>query len=98
MKNFDDPLRSVRHLIPFCQPQTLKDGYKMGRGIIKILAVTANTDTTIPHILGRIPTWCVPLDAGTAFVPKVKRSATPWTTVNVIVQFDTSCTVTVWIV
>lgn len=95
---FKDPMRSLMRLIPFCQPQTLKDGYKMGRGIIKIVAVTANVDVTIPHILGRVPTWVVPLDAGLVYVPKVRRVATAWTTVNVTVQFDTTCTVTCWIV
>jgi hypothetical protein len=98
--NPPDFVRQIKRLIPFCQPQTVKSGYKMARGIVLIISVTANTDTTLHHILGRIPNWLIVLDAGTTYAPKWKRStATAWTTTTATVQFDTTVTaLTVWVV
>jgi hypothetical protein len=76
---------------------------RMGRGVLRTgLSITANTDTTIAHNLGRIPTmvlvWsrCSPAanpPSVATYTPKLKPSiVTAWTKTNITIQSDTTFT------
>lgn len=86
--------------IPFILASQMKSGDTNGIGVWLQVTGAANADINIKHYLGYLPHFVTAWDNGTAYTPKVKRSAiTPWTTVQVTVQFDvapTNCWV--WII
>jgi len=91
-------LGNTASLIPFLVPQTITDGLPMGRGIIRIVTVgAANTGVSIKHNLGRIPSFVLILDPGTAYV-NWARTATAWTITTANLQFNNTGTFTIWIV
>lgn len=87
---------------PFLFPSVVKSGDPMGNGRVFEISPTANTDITITHGLGRIPSgvWVMgdfftgAGPPGSSFYsPKWKRSTvTAWTVAAITIQLDTTCT------
>ena len=83
----------------------------MGNGMLQFISPTANTDISIPHTLGDIPKFVLPLwvygatiqlnpPLSQVYTPKLRPSiVTAWTGSLVCLQSDTTCTnLLIWIV
>lgn len=88
---------ALTNLIPFLVPQTITDGYKMGRGVLRLVTISvANADKTITHNLGRIPQFVLILSKSGYL--DWKPGVAVWTTTAVTLQFSATGTATLWIV
>jgi hypothetical protein len=89
---------ATRSSIPFQLPAKITDGFRMARGVIRIITVaTANTDVSITHTLGRTPNVIMILDPGTTYV-NWKRGTVAWNQHSVSAQFSAAGTFTIWVV
>lgn len=83
----------------FNLPARVPDGFRMGRGIIRLITVAvANTDIAIAHTLGRVPSFILVLDPGTNYVDWRRSSVTAWTQKAISVQFSGTGAIKIWIV
>ncbi len=85
--------------ILFQFPAKIPDGFRMGRGVIRLITVaTANADLTIAHTLGRMPNLLLVLDPGTNYVDWKRSAITAWTEKSITVQFSATGAIKIWIV